>query len=234
MKNNIILTIKRILPLSISGKAFRRIPKPFLALLLLFSFSGCDFLDPMEDLDKGKHKHNEQLFLAELHPLNNSGVTGKATFKYEEGSLFMVEVNAKGLVPNQEHPQHVHTKGECPPESDGLIGHDEIEHFVGEELIPLDDDLVPLSAGEFPMANDAGKISYAQWTRLEDLISALDEELSGNQTLENLDLDHRVVVLHGAYVKDGQIVAPGTEGAEYRKELPVACGKIKKAGGHHD
>ena len=39
----------------------------------------------------------------------------------------------------------------------------------------------------------------------------------------------RVVVLHhGAYVRDKQVVAAGTEGVEYVATLPVACGEIKE------
>lgn len=212
-----------------------------LAAFLISSFLfSCEHpLDEIEkDLEKDKKHKEAKLFVAELHPLNNSGVTGKATFKYQQGKQFLAEVYAENLVPDRVHPQHVHVKGECPSEDaggeDGFLGHDEIEHIVGEELIPLDDQLEPLEAGDFPTANSEGKIRYQEVTELRELISALGMKHSNIKTMEDLKLHHRVVVLHGAYVKDNQIVPPGTEGAEYMEEVPVACGVIKEAGHHHD
>lgn len=207
-------------------------------LISTFLFSCETALDEVEkELEKDKERKEAKLFVAELHPLNNSGVTGKATFKYQKGKQFLAKVHAENLVPNMVHPQHIHVNGECPAEDagggNGLVGHDELEHIVGEELIPLDDQLVPLEAGDYPIANDMGKIRYHEVTELQKLIAALGMKHSEIKTLEDLRLHHRVVVLHGAYIKDNQIVPPGTEGAEYMMELPVACGVIKEAGHHH-
>lgn len=227
MKNKMTMDIKSMMT-----------TKLFLTLLMSSFLFGCDkFLDDMMKEKDKKHKHEAKLFVADLHPLNNSGVKGKATFKYQEGKQFLAEVHAEGLAAEMKHPQHVHVKGECPPEEaggeDGLIGHDELEHHVGEELIPLDDELVPLEAGDYPMADGSGMISYQEVTELHELISALGDKHSEIQMIEDLKLGHRVVVLHGAFVKDGKIVPPDTEGAEYMMEIPVACGRIKEAGGHH-
>ena len=218
----------------------------FLALMLAFSFSSCEMMNDLEEMDKDHdHPENEaKLFVAELQPLNNSGVTGKATFKYEKGGQFLAEVHAEGLVPDMMHPQHIHgfedneQDAVCPPESaagdDGLLTLEDGLPFYGPILVPLDQNLVPLEAEEFPHANHAGKVDYRQLTELHSLVTALDERLPGHQAHDNLNLPHRVVVLHGAYVKGGQIVSPGTEGAEYDPTLPVACGEIREAGGHHE
>ena len=217
------------------------ISKLFVAFIISIFLFGCEkhmdkIVDEMKDKDK-KHHKDAKLFIADLHPLNNSGVTGKATFKYQKGKQFLAEVHAEGLAPDMVHAQHVHVNGKCPAEDaggeDGLLGHDELEHIVGEEMIPLDDQLVPLEGGNYPTANNSGMLRYQGVTKLNDLIAAIGIKHSEIKTMEDLKLHDRVVVLHGAYVKDGQIVAPGTEGAEYMAEIPVACGEIKEAGGHH-
>lgn len=223
--------------------------KLLLAFLITFTFSGCQFMDDMDEIKKGKDKppkDEAKLFLAELHPLNNSGVEGKVTFKYQEGREFLAEVRANGLVPNMVHPQHIHGFGfeghikhaVCPPESaagdDGLLTLEDGLPFYGPVLIPLDNELYPVSAQDFPMANANGQLNYFEFTELNSLLMSIDETYEGKQTLENLALRKRVVVIHGAFVKDGQIVSPDTEGAEYNATLPVACGKIEEVGGHHD
>lgn len=220
----------------------------FVALFISsFLFSCEKQMDKMEDIMKEKNKkhHKEaKLFVAELHPLNNSGVTGKATFKYKEGRQFLAQVHAEGLVPNMVHPQHIHgfedssKDAVCPPMSaageDGLLELPDGLPFYGPVLVPLDVNLVPLMVEAFPMANANGRINYAQSTELSQLIMAIDEAQEGHQTLNDLNLHHRTVVLHGAFVKDGQIVPAGTEGAEYIATLPVACGEIVEAGNGHD
>jgi hypothetical protein len=218
--------------------------KFFFTFAMLSFLSGCDFMDHMDEIKKDKkHEEEAKLFVAELHPLNNSGVSGKATFKYKRDSDFLAQVHAKGLVPDMLHPQRIHGFDEssrdatCPPEDaagdDGLLSLEDGLPFYGPVLVPLDDELVPLSIENFPTANAAGRISYSQSTTLQRLITALDELLPGQQSAGNLNLQNRTVVLHGAFVKDNQIVPPGTEGAEYDATIPVACGEIKEAGGGH-
>lgn len=208
-------------------------------LITSFLFSCGHPLDEVEkDTEKDKKHHREpNLLVAELHPLNSSGVKGKATFKYQKGKQFLAEVYAENLVPNMVHPQHVHVNNGCPAEDAGgeagLLGHDELEKIVGEDLISLDDQLVSPEANDYPMANNMGEIRYNEVTELHELISAIGIKHSDIKTPEDLKLHDRVVVLHGAYVKDNQIVPPGTEGAEYMMELPVACGVIEEAGHHN-
>ena len=203
-----------------------------------------EITDKMKDKDKG-HKNKAELFVADLHPLNNSGVTGKATFKYKKDGMFLAEVHAEGLVPGKVHPQHIHGfepgadgemgDAECPPMSaageDGLLTLPEGLPFYGPILVPLDDELVPLTSGEFPVANHAGIINYKEKVGYHMLVSAIEEMFPKGK----LHLEKRSVVLHGAFVKDGKIVPAGTEGAEYIATLPVACGEIIVAGtGHGD
>lgn len=201
--------------------------------------SGCDRFDDFDDVfpGKGGSKGNDiKIYTVELNPLNNSGVTGIAKVMVNEDGKFEVITHATDLAPNMVHPQHIHgfvmedKNAVCPDMSaagsDGLLTLSDGLPFYGPIIVPLDDMLVPLSAGDFPMANAAGVLNYAEKVSTSSLVSAFDAAYNGTQTMEDLDLDKRVIVLHGAYVKNNMVVPAGTEGAEYMATLPVACGEI--------
>ncbi|WP_152425024.1 hypothetical protein [Nafulsella turpanensis] len=217
-----------------------KVVKLFTALMMsAFLFSCEQFNDVEEVVDKVKEEQEARTFVAELGGLNNSGVTGEVVIEYMKDGQFEVLVKADGLVPNMVHPQHIHGFGfmdkdpknaVCPPMSaageDGLLTLPEGLPFYGPVLVPLDSELVPLTVQEFPMANANGMISYIEFTSLKAMLMAIDKSNDGKQSLANLSLEDRVIVLHGAYVKDNMIVPPGTEGAEYVATLPVACGEL--------
>lgn len=174
-----------------------------------------------------------ELYVAELTPLNNSGVSGAAAFVIHNGE-FTARVFARGMVPNELHPQHIrgldgNQNGVCPApsaanrmpnmpeeaaEPDRFISVAEGQPDYGAIRVPLDSELVPIPAGEFPMANSDGIVNYLQRTSFDALQSAL-----GDFALR--PLDETVVVLHGGFVTgpDGQRV--------YVPSLPVACAQIR-------
>ena len=211
----------------------------FLKSLLQF---GCEqFNDVEEVVDEVKEEQKARTFKVELGGLNNSGVTGEVLIQYVKDGNFQVQVKAHNLVPNMPHPQHIHGFGfmeknpedaVCPPMSaageDGLLTLGDGLPFYGPVLIPLDSELIPLSVQEFPEANSNGYLGYIEFAKLHNVLMAIDEANDGSQSLENLSLEKRVVVLHGAYVLDNEVVPAGTEGAEYVATLPVACGEIKE------
>ena len=211
----------------------------FLASAFLFS---CDHMKDLDEVvDEVKEEQKARFFKAKLGPLNNSGVTGEAIFVYMEDGRFQASVEARNLVPNMTHPQHIHGFGfesedpenaVCPPMSaageDGLLTLGDGLPFYGPVLIPLDNELIPLSADNFPEANSHGQLNYLEYTKLNTLVQAINEATNGVQTRKNIALTKRTVVLHGAFVKDNRIVAEGTEGAEYVATLPVACGEIEE------
>jgi hypothetical protein len=218
-----------------------KIAKVFAFFMMAAFLFSCDTMDEHDLIKDAKEEQNARSFSVELQPLNNSGVTGKATFQYMKEGKFEVHIMAKNLAPNQVHPQHIHGFGfdtehpenaVCPPHSsageDGLLTLEESEAYAGPVLIPLDNRLVPLTSQDFPVANENGQVNYLEFTTIRSLITAIDESNEGRQTLKNLALDRRVLELHGAWVKDNMIVSPGTEGAEYIATLPVACGEIKE------
>ena len=145
--------------------------------------------------DRGQGAEVHQVRLTEL---NGSGVSGKAVLIQRDGSL-RVQLQARGLVPDMVHPQHIHgldgaANATCPPPSaageDGVLTLVDGLPFYGPVLQPLT---------PFPMAKN-GKISYHGTF-----------EVDGDLT----DLSDEAVVVHGGYV-DGEYVAT----------LPVACGEI--------
>lgn len=213
----------------------------FVAVFMSSFLFSCDRMDEMDVVKDVKEEQQARSFKVHLNPLNNSGVTGTATFQYMKDGKFESHIMAKNLAPNMVHPQHIHGFGfesehpedaVCPPMSaagdDGLLTLEDGLPFYGPVLVPLDRKLVPLTVQEFPNANAHGQVNYLEFTTIKSLIMAVDESTEGRQTLKNLALDRRTVVLHGAWVKDNQVVSADTEGAEYIATLPVACGEIEE------
>lgn len=166
-------------------------------------------------------------YFADLQPLNDSGVSGRATFDFVDG-LLRVIVEASGVEPGQVHPQHIHgfldgTDGVVPPESargdadspqGTLLSVGEGAPFYGAILLPLEP--FPEPAGstvdflETYTETEAVGLSEAFAAAAPDLADAIS-------SFEDLrPLEKRVYVLHGAFV-DGEYVAT----------LPIAAGEIR-------
>jgi hypothetical protein len=242
MKNNVT---PNTLASSISRQS-RLTLKGILALFLCaFVFASCDRIDEeVDNIVDDVEKNEMKMFEAHLTPLNNSGVTGKATIKYSMNGKFEVLIHAKGLAANRHHPQHIHgfapdsdmahKDATCPPMSaagdDGLLTLEESEAFTGPILIPLDKEIVPLTAelNDFPFVRYDGELTYYEMTATKELMQAFDNMYEGKQTEADLKLTNRVIELHGAFVKDGMVMQRYTDGAEYMPTLPVACGEIMK------
>ena len=173
-----------------------------------------------------------EVYMAELTPLNDSGVSGKAQFRVKKNGTFVAQVTAVGLAPGQIHAQHIHgfidpvMESSCPtlaendtegPDGpDGIITVGEGAPAYGGILVPLDGSLdVAEGLGDpatFPTAdNGGGAVTYRQTISTDDLA------LNGGATFEDLALDAHAVVLHGAFLN-----------GEYAITLPVACGTITR------
>jgi hypothetical protein len=220
--------------------------KGFMALAFgVFMFSSCDRIDEEVDNMVDDVKKNEmKMYEAHLTPLNNSGVTGKATIKYSMNGKFEVLIHAKGMAANRHHPQYIHgfapdgdmahKDATCPPMSaagdDGLLTHQEGMHYYGDILISLDKKIVPLTheMNDFPFVRYDGELTYYEMTATKELMQAFDNMYEGKQTEADLKLMNRVIVLHGAFVKDNMVMQRYSDGAEYMPTLPVACGDIMK------
>ncbi|HEV2771539.1 MAG TPA: hypothetical protein VGV57_01710 [Thermoleophilaceae bacterium] len=142
-------------------------------------------------------------YSAELQPLNDSGVEGRARLS-REGEHLTVRVKADGLTRHQVHGQAIHgfvadrEAAECPSEEFGedRIGPKEGASQYGRRLRKLE---------PFPTVRSDGDLNY---------------QLTFNIDPDKLDpLESRTIVLRGT-----------SEGGKYRPELPVACGRIRLVG----
>lgn len=139
-------------------------------------------------------------YSAELQPLNDSGVQGRARLA-REGEHLTVAIEADGLAPNRIHGQAIHgflgerRPGECPAEESvagGTLGAEEGASEYGPRL----DRLEP-----FPTVQSDGRLDY---------------RLTLNVDPDRLEpLDTRTLVLRG-----------DSTGGKYRPDLPIACGRI--------
>ena len=139
-------------------------------------------------------------YSAELQPLNDSGVEGRARLA-REGEHLTVTIEADGLAPKRIHGQAVHgflgerRAAECPSEAsgdDGLLGWEEGASEYGPRLYRLE---------PFPTVESDGRLKY---------------RLTFNVDPDRLaPLDTRALVLRG----------DSTDG-KYRPDLPVACGRL--------
>ncbi|GAB3536727.1 hypothetical protein GCM10027443_27800 [Pontibacter brevis] len=210
-----------------------------------FFLASCDQLGDLDDVipgggGSGGTNNQTKMYKVQLNPLNNSGVTGTATVMMKANGEFEVITDVTGLAPNMVHPQHIHgfvmedmadQDAVCPPPSaagaDGLLTLEDGLPFYGPVLIPLDDKLVPLTADNFPVATSAGTIAYGAKTMTSSLVSAFDAMHNGTQTMADLELDKRVIVIHGAFAINNRIVPAGSNPhAKYWASLPVACGEL--------
>ncbi|MGH6681565.1 MAG: hypothetical protein ACREDL_22125 [Bradyrhizobium sp.] len=180
-------------------------------------------------------------YKAELSPLNSkttgSDASGEATFTIS-GDKLTIRITAKGVPPNMEHLQHFHgfAKGdrtsECPTarndkNGDGIIDIVETEPVAGTTMVPFDADPIGMSAvnDTFPRAGGDGSFSYEKTVSFKALEAAFTKKFPGQQ----LDLDRRVVFLHGipASTKLPATVA-SLDHIPAQVVLPIACGAIKK------
>lgn len=210
---------------------------PFFVLAALALFvSACDSDDVFED--------DTLVYQATLTSLNDSGVSGTATFTIsDEGDLeftdddtFQASITASGL-DDVLHPQHIHADAQCPSASadandDGYVDVTEGVPSYGAILVPLDGQLTSAAsqANTFPQGTS---ISYNQEVDYDDFLAAYqvedDDASDAVATLGPngaLALDGRTVVLHGTSEDLPSSVA-SLPGLDNTTTLPVACGELE-------
>ncbi len=163
----------------------------------------------LEEGDAPEPGEYDGMYYTEIGGLNESGVTGTATFELD-GDQLHVSVNADGLAALEQHAQHIHgfnaedmaallqsQVAVCPTpdmdmNEDGFVDLPEGAPAYGPVLYGLE---------PFPSADNAGEIAYQETL-------TVDPEVLG-------DLSQRVIVLHGGEGADG-----------LDPLLPVGCGEI--------
>ena len=177
-------------------------------------------------------------YVAEINAINpqlsNSKISGQAIFIIADGKLKITMV-IKGLTPGM-HLGHIHgfisdKAATCPPSNadtngDGIIDLMETEPYAGVTLIPFNADPVGLKikSDTYSVADKDGLLTYEITIPLDKLNAAIKKEYGINK----LDLDHRVIFIHGVPEKTS---LPNTvkslPGVPAYITVPVACGEIK-------
>ena len=190
-------------------------------------------------------------YIAPLHPLNHSGVTGYARLSLNDaqpGASLTASVNARGAEPNQVHPLHIHgmldgSEAVCPTtaadtNNDRLVSVFEGAPFYGPIKVnftdppttfgpPARSDLFAPFAGvpvtnNFPHAGADGMVQYNQNIPFDTNNQYAVQALS---SITPLTAQH--IVIHGGYAPES-VDTPGGSPTKivYDALLPVACGTI--------
>ncbi|HEY1387702.1 MAG TPA: hypothetical protein VGF38_04080 [Ktedonobacterales bacterium] len=144
-----------------------------------------------------------QHFHAILAPLNASGVSGAVELAVT-GNVMSVTISLSGLVPNQEHMQHIHgahdTAATCPTpasaNADGIITLAAGMPAYGPVALPFE---------PTPTADANGKIIWSQQLAI-----------TPDDAYNIAPLTSHVVLIHGLNYKGA-----------YDQVLPAACGPIQ-------
>lgn len=180
------------------------------------------------------------VYVAHLSALNTTvtglKTAGEATFTIKGDSL-TIAVNASGLPKDIEHWQHFHgfTDGRqatCPAKAadangDGIIDVVETGAAAGTTMVPFSGDPVSMDVphGTYPRASATGRLQYEETVSLGALETAFAKTFDG----QKLDLDRRVVFIHGipaASKLPPSVASLGPIPAQVT--LPIACGKITR------
>jgi hypothetical protein len=188
-------------------------------------------------------QHANSIFKAELSALNSNvtglDAVGKATFAIS-GDELTIHVTAQGVPPSIVHLQHFHgfSEGEmdarCPTTADdangdGIIDLIETEPLAGTTMVPFHDDPVGMEIvrDTYPSAGADAAYSYEIKVSLAVLQDSFASKFEGQQ----LDLDRRVVFLHGVPESTDLPASVASLGdIPAQVTLPIACGEIAKAG----
>ncbi|HTN60479.1 MAG TPA: hypothetical protein VL147_02865, partial [Devosia sp.] len=180
-------------------------------------------------------------YTATLTPLN-AAVTGsqaqaEASFTVV-GDQLTIKISATGVPPSIEHLQHFHgfaegdQKSTCPvaasdSNGDGVIDIRETEATAGTTMVPFQDDPVGMEivVDTYPTADAAGSYSYEKTVPLQALQTAFAGKFGGQQ----LDLDRRVVFIHGVPATTALAESVASLGdIPAQVTIPIACGEIQK------
>jgi Cu/Zn superoxide dismutase len=178
------------------------------------------------------------VYVARLSALNTTVTglksAGEATLTIKGDSL-TIAMNASGLPKNIEHWQHFHgfTDGReatCPTQSadangDGIIDVVETGAAAGTTMVPFSGDPVSMDVahGAYPKATATGALQYRETVSLSALQAAFAKAFDG----QKLDLDRRVVFIHGipaASTLKSSVASLGPIPGQVT--LPIACGKL--------
>ena len=179
----------------------------------------------------------QDMFQADLEPLNNSGASGTANLALE-GDQLTTDIASEGLAPGLPHAQHIHgleqAMSECPTilndqNGDNLVNTTEGEPSYGPILTSLttEGDTSPESAlavDRFPVANEDGTLTYDRTFGVPTNVA---------DRLEEFAIVQHGVDLNGNGVYDEEAAGPSDLDPSLPQEatIPANCGVIEPVSG---
>ena len=179
----------------------------------------------------------QDMFQADLAPLNNSGASGTANLALE-GDQLTTDIASEGLAPGLPHAQHIHgleqAMSECPTilndqNGDNLVNTTEGEPSYGPILTSLttEGDTSPesgLAVDRFPVANEDGTLTYNRTFGVPANVA---------DRLEDFAIVQHGVDLNGNGVYDEEAAGPSDLDPSLPQEatIPANCGVIVPVSG---
>jgi hypothetical protein len=179
----------------------------------------------------------QDMFQADLAPLNNSDASGTANLALE-GDQLTTDIASEGLAPGLPHAQHIHgleqAMSECPTilndqNGDNLVNTTEGEPSYGPILTSLttEGDTSPESAlavDRFPVANEDGTLTYDRTFGVPANVA---------DRLEEFAIVQHGVDLNGNGVYDEEAAGPSDLDPSLPQEatIPANCGVIVPVSG---
>ena len=179
----------------------------------------------------------QDMFQADLAPLNNSGASGTANLALE-GDQLTTDIASQGLAPGLPHAQHIHgleqAMSECPTlandqDGDGLVNTTEGQPSYGPILTSFttEGDTSPesgLAVDRFPVANEDGTLTYGRTFEVPTNVA---------DRLEDFAIVQHGVDLNGNGVYDEEAAGPSDLDPSLPQEatLPANCGVIVPVSG---
>jgi hypothetical protein len=179
-------------------------------------------------------------YVAHLAPLNTkttgTSAAGDVTFTLSGDSL-TITTDATGLPKDLAHWQHFHgfkdgKDAACPAATadangDGVVDLIETGPAAGTTMVPFNDDPVAMDIPKdtYPKSSAAGTLHYQKTVSLSALEAAFGKAFDG----QKLDLDKRVVFLHGVSPDTKLAASVASLGPiPAQVTIPIACGKITR------
>ena len=179
----------------------------------------------------------QDMFQADLDPLNNSGASGTANLALE-GDQLTTDIASEGLAPNLPHAQHIHgleqAMSECPTilndqNGDNLVNTTEGEPSYGPILTSFttEGDTSPesgLAVDRFPVADENGNLTYDRTFGVPTNVA---------DRLEEFAIVQHGVDLNGNGVYDEEAAGPSDLDPSLPQEatIPANCGVIEPVSG---
>lgn len=180
-----------------------------------------------------------EVYEAHLQPLNTkvtkTPTRGIARFTVD-GDRLTIAVDVHGAPTDTVHWQHFHgfpngQAASCATMADdanhdGIIDINDTAKASGTTMVPFDTHpaKMDIAHGTYPKANAHGDYRYSETVSLKALDAAFAKKFPG----QKLDLDKRVVYIHGV---PADTKLPSTVGSlgtiPAQVTLPIACGKIE-------